>query len=259
MLSVKMFYGNGQDIGSEDGWALRGTIQADLGDRGKIDLWVKHSEDNDVATGGYVLDNCDLLANGYCHVNAAGLSDGTGGVINGLTGASASPFENFSNDLGLFSRTTDIFQGKITYDLGGIDLTSITNYTKLSKNYREDGDALPTTVIQFLTDARYKQFSQAVTDLAAERIEYLIAPEGVSAIDGMVAAGKIRKAESLGPQFSWNAIFARPGSLSAGLASSLQIAVAETQFSGVQAFNANAGGVLQMQDSEAKLMRSVTP
>jgi iron complex outermembrane receptor protein len=153
------FDGNGQDIGSENGWALRGTIQADLG-QGKIDLWVKHSEDNDVATGAYALDNCDLLANGYCHVNAAGLSDGTGGVINGITGAPASPYDNFSNDLGLFNRTTDVFQGKLTYDLGGIELTSITNYTKLSKDYQEDGDALPITVIQFLPEARYKQFSQ---------------------------------------------------------------------------------------------------
>lgn len=154
------FDGNGQDLGGEDGWAIRGTIQAELGDKGTIDLWVKHSEDNDVATGGYVFDNCDLLANGYCGVNNAGLGNGTGGVINGITGESASPFANFSNDIGFFNRKTDIIQGKVVYDLGGVDLTSITNYTKLSKNYGEDGDALPITVIQFLTDAEYKQFSQ---------------------------------------------------------------------------------------------------
>ena len=154
------FDGNGQDLGGEDGWALRGTIQADLGSNGKIDLWIKHSEDNDVPTGGYVLDNCDLLPNGYCHVNAAGLSDGRGGVINGITGEKASPYQNFSNDIGLFNRKTDIYQGKLSYDLGGVDLTSITNYTKLSKRYQEDGDALPVTVIQFLTNARYQQFSQ---------------------------------------------------------------------------------------------------
>jgi iron complex outermembrane receptor protein len=154
------FDANGQDLGGEDGWAIRGTIQAELGDKGQIDLWVKHSEDNDVATGGYVFDNCDLLANGYCGVNNAGLGNGTGGVINGITGESASPFANFSNDIGFFNRKTDIIQGKLSYDLGGVDLTSITNYTKLSKRYGEDGDALPITVIQFLTDAEYKQFSQ---------------------------------------------------------------------------------------------------
>ena len=154
------FDANGQDLGGEDGWAIRGTIQAELGDKGQIDLWVKHSEDNDVATGGYVFDNCDLLANGYCGVNNAGLGNGTGGVINGITGESASPFANFSNDIGFFNRKTDIIQGKLSYDLGGVDLTSITNYTKLSKNYGEEGDALPITVIQLLTDAEYKQFSQ---------------------------------------------------------------------------------------------------
>jgi iron complex outermembrane recepter protein len=157
------FEANGQDLGGENGWALRGTIQADLGDRGKLDLWVKHSEDNKVATGGYAFENCDLLPNGYCGVDNAGLSNGTGGVINGITGEPASPFANFSNDLGRFDRKTDIFQGKLTYDLGGgIELTSITNYTKLSKSYQEDGDALPLTVIQFFTDARYKQFTQEV-------------------------------------------------------------------------------------------------
>ncbi|WP_223806523.1 TonB-dependent receptor [Novosphingobium sp. LASN5T] len=153
------FDGNGQDLGGENAWALRGTVQADIGSDGKLDLWFKHSEDNHVATGGYVFDNCDLLANGYCHVNPAGLSDGTGGVINGITGAKASPYQNFSNDRGNFDRRTDIYQGKLVKKFGGVELTAITNYTDLKKSYAEDGDALPVTVIQFLTTARYKQFS----------------------------------------------------------------------------------------------------
>lgn len=155
-----VFDGNGQDLGAENGWALRGTIQADLGPDGKLDLWVKHSEDNDVATGGYVFDNCNLQDNGYCGTDAAGLSNGGGGVINGITGASASPFENFSDTRGFFNRNTNIYQGKLTYDLGGVTLTSITNYTELSKSYQEDGDALPVEVIVFQTQAKYKQFSE---------------------------------------------------------------------------------------------------
>ena len=155
-----VFDANGQDLGGENGWALRGTVQADLGPNGKLDLWVKHSEDNHVATGGYVFDNCNLQDNGYCTTDAAGLGNGSGGVINGITGAKASPFENFSNTPGLFNRKTDIFQGKLQYDLGGVKLTSITNYTKLSKSYQEDGDALPVTVIVFQTQARYQQFSE---------------------------------------------------------------------------------------------------
>ncbi len=155
-----VFEANGQDLGSENGWALRGTIQADLGPDGKLDLWVKHSEDNDVATGGYAFDNCNLQDNGYCETDAAGLTNGSGGVINGITGAPASPFDNFSNSLGLFNRNTNIYQGKLSYDLGGVDLTAITNYTELSKTYQEDGDALPIELILFRADSRYKQFSQ---------------------------------------------------------------------------------------------------
>ncbi|MFY7837396.1 MAG: TonB-dependent receptor [Novosphingobium sp.] len=155
-----VFDGNGQDLGSENGWALRGTVQADLGPDGKLDLWVKHSEDNNVATGGYVFDNCNLQDNGYCGTDAAGLGNGSGGVINGITGEPASPFQNFSDTPGVFNRNTNIYQGKLTYDLGGVDLTSITNYTDLRKDYQEDGDALPVEVIVFRTNARYQQFSQ---------------------------------------------------------------------------------------------------
>lgn len=156
-----VFDGNGQDIGAENSWAVRGTIQADLGSRGKLDLWYKHSEDKNVATGGYVFDNCNVQANGYCSVDAAGLGNGTEGVTNGITGAPASPFANFSNTSGFFNRKTDVYQGKLSYDLGsGIKLTSITNYTNLSKSYREDGDALPITVIIFQTQAKYRQFSE---------------------------------------------------------------------------------------------------
>ncbi|WP_408590887.1 TonB-dependent receptor [Novosphingobium sp.] len=155
-----VFDGNGQDLGAENGWALRGTIQADLGANGKLDLWVKHSEDNNVATGGYVFDNCNLQDNGYCTTDAAGLANGSGGVINGITGAPASPFQNFSDKRGFFNRKTDIFQAKLGYDLGGVKLTSITNYTDLTKSYQEDGDALPVELIVFQTQAKYTQFSE---------------------------------------------------------------------------------------------------
>lgn len=197
------FDGNGQDLGAENGWAVRGTIQADLGPSGKLHLWVKHSEDNNVATGGYVFDNCNLQDNGYCTTDAAGLGNGSGGVINGITGDKASPFANFSDTPGLFNRKTDIVQGKLQYDLGGVKLTSITNYTNLTKSYQEDGDALPVEVIVFKTQARYKQFSEELR-LSGEqgelrwqagayfldmKIKGTMATIGAPAIGAAVAAG----------------------------------------------------------------------
>ncbi|WP_292959952.1 TonB-dependent receptor [Novosphingobium sp. UBA1939] len=155
-----VFESDGQALGGENGWAVRGTVQADLGPNGKLDLWYKHSQDDHVATGGYVFDNCNLQDNGYCTTDAAGLSNGTGGVINGITGEKASPYQNFSNVPGFLDRKIDVYQGKLAYDLGGIKLTSITNYTKLTKSYLEDGDATPLDLIRYETQARYSQFSE---------------------------------------------------------------------------------------------------
>lgn len=152
--------GSGQDLGGKDGWAIRGTIQADITPDLKLNLWAKHSEDNDVATGGYVFDNCDFQANGYCSVDNAGLSNGTGGVINGITGAPASPFEHFGEQRGFLNRKATILQADWTWDLGGVELTSVTNTVNIRKDYGEDGDAIPVLVINFDTGVRYKQFSQ---------------------------------------------------------------------------------------------------
>ena len=152
--------GDGQDIGGQNAFALRATTQVDVTPDLMVELWYKYSRDHKVPTGGYVFDNCDLLPNGFCHVNPVGLGDGSGGVINGVTGAKASPFQNFSNTPGFLNRRVHIGQANINWNLGGVELTSITNYTNLRKSYREDGDALPLTVIIFDTSVKYRQFSQ---------------------------------------------------------------------------------------------------
>lgn len=153
--------GSGQDLGGKDGWAGRINLQFDVTPDFLLNLWYKHSEDNRVATGGYVFENCDFEPNGYCHVNAAGLSDGRGGVINGITGEPASPYEHFGDRPGHLDRNVNIWQADFTWKLAdGIELTSITNHTRLTKDYGEDGDALPVLVINFDTDVKYKQFSQ---------------------------------------------------------------------------------------------------
>ncbi len=103
----------------------------------------------------------------------------------------------------------------------------------------------------------YKQFGQAVIDLAASRIEYLIAPVGVSAIEGMVAAGKIHKVASLGAQFTWNAIFTHPDSGDEVLSSQLAQAVKETDFTSLQRFAVGPMGVRQIQNQESKLMQPI--
>jgi len=152
--------GSGQDLGGRNGWAARLNVQADLSPDATLSLWYKHAEDNHVDTGGYVFENCVYLANGYCNTNAAGLSDDQTGVINGVTGLPASPWEHFGERRGSFNRVMNSYQGQLDWKFGGMQLTSITNYLMMDKTYVEDGDALPFLIVNVDTFVKFKQFSQ---------------------------------------------------------------------------------------------------
>lgn len=155
--------GSGQDLGASNGWAARINLQYDLSPDATISLWYKHAEDNNVATGGYVFENCDFEGNGYCHTNAAGLSDGTGGVVNGITGAKASPWEHFGERPGNLDRVVNSYQGDLNWRLSDtLALTSITNYLTLKKDYAEDGDGTPFLTANVDTGIRFHQFSQEI-------------------------------------------------------------------------------------------------
>ncbi|WP_309751771.1 TonB-dependent receptor [Novosphingobium sp.] len=152
--------GSGQDLGGKNGWAARLNIQADLSPDATLSLWYKHAEDNNVATGGYVFENCVYLANGYCDTNAAGLSDAQNGVINGITAEPASPWEHFGERPGRLDRVMNSYQGQLDWDFGAAKLTAITNYLTMDKQYAEDGDALPFLIVNLDTFVDFKQFSQ---------------------------------------------------------------------------------------------------
>tara|TARA_R110002049_G_scaffold92006_3_gene228721 strand:+ start:1144 stop:3471 length:2328 start_codon:yes stop_codon:yes gene_type:complete len=152
--------GSGQDLGGKDGWAARINLQADLSPDATLSLWYKHSEDNSVATGGYVFENCVYLDNGYCDTNAAGLSDDQNGVFNGVTSDPASPWEHFGERPGKLDRVMNSYQGQLDWDFGAVQLTAITNYLKMNKSYSEDGDALPFQVVDVDTSIKFDQFSQ---------------------------------------------------------------------------------------------------
>jgi iron complex outermembrane receptor protein len=136
-------------LGGRDGYAVRGSLQVDFSDRLVADFSVKYSEDNDVATGGYVVYSGGGAA--VDPVTGLGINDGT--VVR--------PFEHDSEVQGRFDREASSFTAKFNYDLGDdMELVSITNYTDLDKFYTEDGDAFPVLAVNFTTIAEYEQYSQ---------------------------------------------------------------------------------------------------
>lgn len=136
-------------LGGRDGYAVRGALQVDFSDRFSGDFSVKYSEDNDVATGGYVIYSQGGPA--VDPVTGLGVTDGT----------DVRPFEHDSEKQGRFDREASSFTAKLSYDLGNdMEIVSITNYTDLDKFYTEDGDAFPILAVNFTTIAEYEQLSQ---------------------------------------------------------------------------------------------------
>lgn len=141
-------------IGGSDGFGLRATVEVDFSDTLTGKFIAKYSEDDDVPTGGYVLENCDFDADGFCPVDANGRAIVTGGVTSG------DPHKHSSDTRGFLTRETKSYTAKLTKEFEDVELVSITNYMTMDKSYLEDGDAISIPVVVFGQDANIKQFSQ---------------------------------------------------------------------------------------------------
>ena len=155
-----LFPGSGQDLGGADGFALRANLQVDFSDKLQGSFWVKYSEDNDVDTGGYVFENCELDADGLCPTDEFGRAVTSPGVID-LFGELTDPHLNYSDHPGILNREQTGLTAKFDYSMdNGMEFTSITNYLGIDKFYDEDGDALAIPILTFQTFIDYEQISQ---------------------------------------------------------------------------------------------------
>lgn len=142
-------------IGGADGYSLRGTLQADLSETLEGELIVKFARDDDVPTGGYVFENCAFDASSFCPVDANGRAITLPGVVSGDV------FTHQNDTEGFLNRDTLNLTAKFTKTFGDtLELTSITNYLDVDKEYLEDGDAFPAPIVVFGQDAEISQFSQ---------------------------------------------------------------------------------------------------
>jgi len=155
-----LFPGSGQDIGGTDGFALRATMQVDFSDALVGNFWVKYSEDNNVPTGGYVFETCELDADGLCPQDEFGRAITSPGVQD-LFGLPTDEHLNYGEHPGILNREQISMTARFDYAMdSGMEFTSITNYMALDKFYDEDGDALAVPILTFQTFVDWKQWSQ---------------------------------------------------------------------------------------------------
>jgi iron complex outermembrane receptor protein len=138
-----------RDSQGKDGYALRGALQFDIGDSVVADLIVSYSEDDNVPTGTYVVQDAD--------VDALGLAIPTNAPM-------ADPHEDFS-DGGFLDRDSSSVTAKFAWELdNGMEFVSITNALDLYKFYQEDADGTVSAdtgaIFLFATEADYQQYSQ---------------------------------------------------------------------------------------------------
>ena len=78
----------------------------------------------------------------------------------GYVDADGDPFTGAFNDPGYLKRTQKDLSARIQYKFGDVTLTSLTSYSTLFNNYREDNDLSPFPITVFYQRADAKYFTQ---------------------------------------------------------------------------------------------------
>ena len=130
-----------------NGFALRGSLQADIGERTLVDLTASYTDDDDVPTGQYTVRFAEADPDTGLGINA-------GPPITGDVHRHASDEDSF------FDREVLSLTARVDHEIADrVDLTYIGNYMEMDKFYIEDaGGGL--TFFPFSTFNDYTQWSQ---------------------------------------------------------------------------------------------------
>ena len=187
---------SGVDIGGANGWAARAELQYDINEAFTLTAQYKYTEDDGVPTGGYsFLPYADATnayippeVQAYAKANIPDAANLSGTALEDFARAAlfcpdqfecftpvdragrsiyegdhANPHEHYSSYPGYMDRETNSYTLKLDGELNnGMELVSISNYFDLDKFYTEDGDGIPTSIIEFTTEADVSQFSQEI-------------------------------------------------------------------------------------------------
>jgi iron complex outermembrane recepter protein len=166
--------GTAGGVDSENGndWALRGQLLFNLGNKSEL-LLIARAAKEDVKAGAWEVRSSTFGAGGVNRPLAPGEDVGFGPgnhgpCVDGSTSTpctgypSSGPFSTYGNFQGFAKIQTHGLSAKYTHDFGGVQLTAIGDYQKLTKNYAEDSDATPQTWFQFFNGSDVTQESAEV-------------------------------------------------------------------------------------------------
>ncbi len=134
----------GTDAQQADDWAVRGQLLIEPSEELSILLKAQYA-DEDAAPNGWTLNVPSYNATDFF------------GYVDEIDG---NPY-TISNDFDFYQKTEVInLYGKISWDLGGFTVTSITDYQDIEHDYAEDSDSTPDSVYHYTQTADIEQISQ---------------------------------------------------------------------------------------------------
>ncbi len=133
----------GGNAGGANGFAVRGSIQADITDKVLLDLGVSYSRDHDVPTGQYIvtLVGFDPNTGLGAFTHAVDPANPNAGPVNNYprTPITGDVWRHWSNAFPYFNRDAKSANAQFTVDLGNdLQLVSVSNWLKMNKFYIED-------------------------------------------------------------------------------------------------------------------------
>lgn len=176
----------GRDLNNGDDFAVRGQLLFEPNADVEVLLNVRHAE-QDIRSGFFkhraAFPNADGLGeflpadvDYWTAANAANPAFGPAGYLGGVPapvscpGCDAfgyrdpddDPFVGSYDQVGFNDFETTSGTATIKWNFADVELTSITDYTTMKKNYQEDSDASPNSIFHFFVTADVDQVSQEI-------------------------------------------------------------------------------------------------
>lgn len=143
----------GPDLNDANVWGARGELQWRPTSNFRALFKLQHIVDHDNAEGGYSHDPAILNSDGQ-----GVLYDGPDAF--GYQEPDNDPWTGSMDHIGFFHRKSTEAMAELSWELGDVTLTSVTDHYHLTKHYAEDTDASPNDIFVFGTMQNLDQFSQ---------------------------------------------------------------------------------------------------
>lgn len=170
----------GSDISEDATINARAQFEFDLNDDAQLLLNFRYSDTDDVNAGAYnpvpaapnpandmlveeITPATQPLLDGFCTAFGFGAPGaGAGSCLANPAETDGNPYKGSYDTVGFFDREMTGVSATLTWDLGNFNLTSITDFQSIEKDYLEDNDstALPLTTFGSTQDT--DQFSQEI-------------------------------------------------------------------------------------------------